>query len=152
MNTKSIKPRNIQEAPARLQLTSLVDMMVILVVFLLMSFSVEGQLITPAEGLELSPSTSDQPVVAGLVIEVGPQEVRLAGRTVQPTASLAIDNAEALKPLLDALSAMELPVASTPVLLQVDRRVPYSSLSKVLGTCSGAGWANLSLVVLGAGS
>ncbi len=149
-NAKGWRPAD--DTPARLQLTSLVDMMVILVVFLLMSFSVEGQLVTPAEGLELSPSQSEIPVVAGLVLEVGLQQVRLAGQVLLDAETLAQPDMSALDPLRLALKQWPQPVGENPVLMQVDRRVPYSFLSRILAVCSETGWQNLSLVVLGAGS
>ena len=144
--------RPAEDSPARLQLTSLVDMMVILVVFLLVSFSVEGQLVTPAEGLELSPSQSKTPVVAGLVLEVGLHQVRLAGQVILDTEVLAQPDMVSLDSLRLALGQELRPEEERPLLMQVDRRVPYSSLSRALAVCSEAGWQNLSLVVLGAGS
>jgi biopolymer transport protein ExbD len=136
------------QSPARLQLTSLVDMMVILVVFLLKSFAVEGQLATPAAGLELPESSSRVPVPAGLVVEIGPQMVRVGGRDTVPTSALAGTGDNVPQELEQALSALARSAAGAPVLVQADQRLDYRHLSQVLRACAGAGWSDVTLVVL----
>ena len=135
--------------PARLQLTSLVDMMVILVVFLLKSFAVEGQLVEPAAGLTLPTSSIQTPVPAGVVVEVGTRVVRVAGRDIVPTTALAAADTNTGAALKAALS---LAMASSPeqasALIQADREVDYRHLSQVLRACAAAGWSDVSLVVL----
>jgi biopolymer transport protein ExbD len=136
------------KSPARLQLTSLVDMMVILVVFLLKSFSVEGQLVAPAAGLELPESSSRTPVAAGLVIEVGPQSVRVGGREIMATSDLVdVDNITPPE-LTGALAAQGQSAEQAPVLVQADQRIDYHHLSQVLRACAAAGWTDVTLVVL----
>ncbi len=135
-------------SPARLQLTSLVDMMVILVVFLLKSFSVEGQLVTPAVGLELPTSSSRTALRTGLVVEVGPAMVRVDGRDIMPTKELTEAEVGDETRLTVALAAAAPGTASGPVLVQSDHRIDYRHLSRVLGACSQAGWSDVTLVVL----
>jgi len=136
------------DQPAQLQLTSLVDMMVILVVFLLHSFSVEGELIAPANGLELPASSGGAPVPVGLVVEVGPERVRVAGRDVLFTAALASADTTSLGVLTAALTNDDAAVNQGRVLVQADRRIDYRNLSQVLRACARAGWSEVSLVVL----
>ncbi len=123
--------------------------MVILVVFLLKSFAVEGQLVEPAAGLTLPSSTIQTPVSAGVVVEVGPRVVRVAGRDIVPTTALAAADTTTGAALKAALS---LAMASSPeqasVLIQADREVDYRHLSQVLRACAAAGWSDVSLVVL----
>jgi biopolymer transport protein ExbD len=134
---------------AKLQLTSLVDMMVILVVFLLKSFSADGQLISPASGMELPSSTCQNPVTSGLIVEVGPEQVFVAGNLVLPTASLVGADKTSMEILTQALQDSGNSSSDTPVLIQSDKRIEYSSLGKVLSACSLAGYSDISLVVLG---
>ena len=61
----------------RPQLTSLVDLMVILLVFLLKSFSVEGQLVTPATDLQLPTSQVREVARPALSVEVTTAGIRL---------------------------------------------------------------------------
>jgi len=134
--------------PARLQLTSLVDMMVILVVFLLKSFAVEGQLVSPAAGLVLPESSSRTPVSAGLVVEVGPRQVRVGGQYVMSTPALVAADSPAVVPLTAALETSFIAHGDAPVLVQADHQVDYRHLSQVLRACSAAGWQDVTLVVL----
>jgi biopolymer transport protein ExbD len=142
--------RSILSGVPRLQLTSLVDMMVILVVFLLQSFSAEGQLMTPASGLELPASSSQTPVRSGLVIEIGPEWIQVAGLPVLTTSSL--DDPGQTEVLDRALNRVFAASGLVPVLVQADRRLDYGQLSRVLASCAGAGWKDVSLVVLEGGS
>ncbi len=151
MNTQRgslIKNKTAKAAPARLQLTSLVDMMVILVVFLLKSFSVEGQLVTPAAGLELPNSSSRTLLEAGLMIEVGPRLVRVDGREILATSDLSADEEAAAAKLSAALAGTQIRPGSTPVLVQADRGLDYNHLSRILRACAVAGWTDVTLVVL----
>ena len=143
-----IKNKATSAAPARLQLTSLVDMMVILVVFLLKSFSVEGQLVTPAAGLELPTSTSQTHLEAGLMVEVSSQLVRIDGRDVLSTADLTNGSEAATAKLVAALGGAQSEPKATPVLVQADRGLDYNHLSRVLRACAAAGWTDVTLVVL----
>ncbi len=136
------------DQPAQLQLTSLVDMMVILVVFLLQSFSAEGQLITPAAGLELPTSQSGERVPSGLIVEVGPQRVIVAGRDVLATTDLASADSTGLAVLTAALSAITTAADQSQILVQADRHLAYADLSQVMRACAQAGWSDVSLVVL----
>jgi len=150
---RSILPRRLSGPaaggqPAQLQLTSLVDMMVILVVFLLKSFSVEGELVAPAAGMELPASSSRTPVPVGLVVEVGPKRVRVAGRDVLPTAALAGADTTNLEDLTAVLTIAATTDDRTQILVQADRRIDYRNLSQVLRACARAGWSDVSLIVL----
>jgi biopolymer transport protein ExbD len=123
-------------------------MMVILVVFLLKSFSVEGELVAPAAGMELPASSSRTPVPAGLVVEVGPERVRVAGRDVLPTAALAGADTTSLAALTAALTIAATTDDRAQILVQADRRIDYRNLSQVLRACARAGWSDVSLIVL----
>ena len=71
-----------QQKTAMPPLTSLVDMMTILLVFLLQSFSAEGQLVTPSKDLELAESTSKKSQKPSLMIEVTHNSVLVDGRVI----------------------------------------------------------------------
>ncbi|MFH1761382.1 MAG: biopolymer transporter ExbD, partial [bacterium] len=74
-----VKPRKSQisgqpEVP-KLQLTSLIDVMTILLVFLLKSFSSEGEIVTVSEGLLLPESSAKQKPRLALVIAISRNEL-----------------------------------------------------------------------------
>ena len=140
------------EPAPKLEMTSLVDMMAILVVFLLMSFSADDQMITPAAGLQLPSSNSDSPAGQGLVVEVGFEEVLVDGRNIMPSKALSSLDSAGMDSLTKALKAAVGESIQEKILIQADRRVQYNSLSQVLRACADAGLSNVSLVVLGGGS
>ena len=135
-------------APARLQLTSLVDMMVILVVFLLMSFSVEGQLITPAADLDLPVSSAREPARIGVTIEVLPDRIRIDGQEAARAADLLRDDPAAVAALAARLADIEDSAATPTISVHCDRRVDFRLLGRVLRACGGQGLADVSLLVL----
>jgi len=155
MNAASATPMHRRVVPVRHgspQLTSLVDMMVILLVFLLKSFSVEGQLVTPAADLQLPHSSARGVVEPALSIEITTSGIHLAG---QPVVDLVSVNGDSL--LVTELYAELLGLAATvgpdgfptrPVTIQCDRRVDFRILKRVLFTCNQAELENLSLLVM----
>jgi len=127
-------------------------MMVILLVFLLKSFSVEGQLVTPAADLQLPHSSARGVVEPALSIEITTSGIHLAG---QPVVDLVSVNGDSL--LVTELYAELLGLAATvgpdgfptrPVTIQCDRRVDFRILKRVLFTCNQAELENLSLLVM----
>ena len=161
------------DGAARPQLTSLVDMMVILVVFLLHSFSADGQLIEPAADIDLPVSSVRTPVPPAVQVTISAAEIRVGGRMVASP-----DDADLAERVAAALAATDLrstdleaadleaadleaanleaadleaanlaPTASAPCAVQVDRGVPYRVLATVLAGCTGAGRQDVRLVV-----
>ncbi len=136
-------------------LTSLCDMMTILVVFLLVNFSVEGELFTPAPDVRLPVSTSPVRAQPTVSVEVSSEGVSLDGARVANLAE-AMSGAELLiVPLEEALSrrladaALETRGSSVapPLLIQCDRGLDFRIIKRVVHTCSRAGGAEFSLLV-----
>ena len=61
------------------QMTSMIDMFTILIVFLLMSYSADGQIVTISDALTLPKSKSDTPVDLKLEIQINNQVVVVDG-------------------------------------------------------------------------
>ena len=145
------RPRPRTNGVARPQLTSLVDMMVILLVFLLKSFSVEGQLVTPSADLHLPESSSERLVEPALSLEITTGGLLLDGLWV---ADLPAANADSLivAPLHAALRNLAPTgadsTASRALSIQCDRGVDFAVLKRVLFTCDQAAYDDLSLLVL----
>jgi len=138
-----------QGAP-RPPLTSLGDMMVILVVFLLQSFAVEGQLVVPARDLQLPESTASTAAAPTMSLEVTTSGINLDG--VRTAALPGPDDDLLIAPLAAALRAFAPAGAEAtggrPLTIQCDRRIDFAVLKRVLYTCDQAGRGQLSLLVL----
>jgi len=129
-------------------LTSLVDMMVILLVFLLKSFSVEGQLVTPAADLQLPSSTCDVAAEVALGVEVSLSGITLDGVPVASLPAVADAGASLVIPELEAaLRDIRMPGPIGRANVQCDHRVDFALLKRVLATCNAAGYDDLSLLV-----
>ncbi len=128
-------------------LTSLVDMMTILVVFLLVNFSVQGELAGSATSLRLPESTSRQPLQPGLAVEVGPQAISVDGRPVIGLAAALAGDSLLIAPLASALRAAQAGQPPVRVTLECDRDLDFALLKRVIHTCSQSGLADFALLV-----
>ena len=70
MRRRSLRDRQKPTRPESLKLTSMMDILTVLLLFLLKSFVVEGEVVTPPPGVELPGSTADTPPEASLVIAI----------------------------------------------------------------------------------
>jgi len=133
-----------------LTLTSLVDILTILLIFLLKSFSPDGALLHAAQDLELPESTSKEGVTEGdLVLALTPSGVTL-GEELVVTGDVLTQGGPLL---LDRLAAALGPAAGGDpalrrVLIEGDRSVPFHLLYRVLFTCHQAGYETLALAAI----
>ncbi len=139
--------RPLAAGEARPQLTSLVDMMTILVVFLLVNFSVQGELAGSASSLRLPDSTSRLRARPALSIEIGPREISIDGRPVLALAAAAAGDSLLIAPLAVALRSAAASAPLTRVTLQCDRDLDFGLLKRVIHTCSASGVADFALLV-----
>jgi biopolymer transport protein ExbD len=135
------------------QLTSLVDVMTILLIFLLKSFSVETQLVTPAPDLTLPESTSREQVAPAINVAVTRTGVIVDGRQILTLAELAATpDDEPTVALLESELRMLAPYTGDQdtdraLTLQCDRDLDFTLLKRVMRTCSAAGFADFALLV-----
>jgi biopolymer transport protein ExbD len=136
----------------RPQLTSLVDVMTILLVFLIKSFSVEGNIITPAEDLLLPVSTSEKPPRPRCSIEITRQAVLCEGQKLESVADIAAADSLLIPSLFSWMQLQRAKATDTAevkeVMIQCDREVEFSIVKKVMYTCSRAGFVDYSVLVL----
>ncbi len=85
----------------RPQLTSLIDVMTILLVFLIKSFSVEGNLVTPAPDLELPVSSSVETPKPLPSIEITRSAVMSEGEVIAPISEFAVSDSLLVPPLYE---------------------------------------------------
>ena len=156
MRTGSIfgKPRsgdNLGDI-VKIQLTSVIDMMVFLLIFILKSFSTENSIITPSADLQLPYSVAKDQAKPALMLEVTPRFVLLDGG---PAADFSrMGDADPLI-LADLLKKLEKAAAldggvkkEHPIIIQCDKSLDFKYLKRVLTTCAKASFSDFSLVVM----
>ena len=142
---------------ARLQLTSMMDMFTILLVFLLKTYSTHGQLINPSQDLTLPSSVVRHPPELGLDVTVSADWILVNGKPVEETGVLSSQEGyivprlqeELLKYAREAerMEAMYGAKFSGKVTIQGDKNLPYRLLIKVMATCGQSNFPNMRLVV-----
>ncbi|RMF66115.1 MAG: biopolymer transporter ExbD [Calditrichaeota bacterium] len=151
------KKHRVTSRVDRLNLTSMMDMFTIILVFLLKSFASEGQLIQPSDSLTLPKSTIHNKPVTALDLVVSKQMILLNGKPVMSFEQLQKTRGFILKPLKQALDVharkakeMEeqygIPFTGK-VTIQGDESIAYRDLVKVMATCGAADFPNMRLVV-----
>lgn len=134
----------------RPQLTSLVDVMAIILVFLIKTFSTEGNIITPSSDLELPISTSTKKPAPQWNIEIARNTVMSEGTFIASTDAYAKQDSLLIPELLQWLETKRRLRADTTsqALIQCDKEVPYAIVKKVMYTCSKAKFTDFSVLVI----
>lgn len=151
----------------KIQITSMVDMFVILLVFLLKSFSTSPVQITPNADLTLpeSTTTTDPEDVVKLVVSkngIFVENKRIVEFNAGELAAEDTDKTDGqfIRKLFDELDVQAKKtrdIASVndtvefdgKILMQADRELPYALLQKVMYTSMLAGYSDLKLAVIG---
>lgn len=149
----------------KIQITSMVDMFVILLVFLLKSYSTSPVNITPRDGLRIpeSNSTTDPVDVVKLIVAadgvfVEDKKVVDLDHGRVPASQVDKNDPSFIRPLYEALDqhaklAKSISTVNDSfefdgkVLMQADRELPYEILQKVMYTSMMAGYADVKLAV-----
>jgi len=141
------------------QLTSMMDMMTIMLLFLLKAYSTSGAFIKPATGVDLPNSTvMKEPVkVLSLIVTKDGLYEDMAsqrGKKIEDLASLQNDNLVELPQLAAFLNQAQERNRTLgreekrTLTIQGDKTIPYRWLLKVINTCSSAGFEKVDFVVL----
>jgi biopolymer transport protein ExbD len=142
----------VEQGVFRPQLTSLVDVMTILLVFLIKSFSVEGTIITPSDDLRLPVSTSDKPPRVRCSIVITQQAIMAEGEVLVPFKKISEGDSLLIPALFSYMKSQYQRTKSAgqqrEVIIQCDREVKYVYVKKVMYTCSKAGFTDYSVLVL----
>ncbi len=151
----------------KIQITSMVDMFVILLVFLLKTYSTSPVNITPKEGMRLPESASlvePVDVVKLMVSEDGvfveDKKVMVLEKGRVPASVTDANDPSFLKALyeeLDGRAKLAKGISQVndsfefdgKILMQADRDLPYEILQKIMYTSMMAGYADVKLAVVG---
>lgn len=154
-----IKPRrNKSISSFTLRLTSMIDMFTILLVFLLKSFSVEGEIVSVAKDLRLPESTAQTPPKASPMLVVTQDWIILDGKPVAKVAGVLKQEDNLIAPLRSRLADIHAFAAKLgeldahmgfkgEITIQGDREIPFALLKKIMFTCGQEGFNNMLLAV-----
>jgi biopolymer transport protein ExbD len=152
--------RGNSDGTVKLNLTSMIDMFTLMVVFLLKNYSAQGQLVTPAEGLLLPTSSIEKNAGEALSVKISQTNIMVENDVVLDEAAMrAVDTQKdfMIEPLYKVLSeraksARESAARfntefSGKISIQGDVAIPYNILTRVMYTCGQAGYPMMNLVV-----
>ena len=152
-----------QTSGVALNITSMTDMFMLILVFLLQNFSTSSVEINPVAGMKLPASNSYKNPVDVLQVSVSLDEIRVADKVVAHVQNRQIASAEVdpqdtnfIQPLFKELQERAKdPKAKKKededngqILLQADQNLPYQTLRKVMYTASMAGFPHVKLITV----
>jgi biopolymer transport protein ExbD len=148
------------DGTVKLNITSMIDMFTLMVVFLLKNYSAQGQLVTPAEGLLLPTSSIEKNAGEALSVKISEKNIMVENTIVVDEAAykaLLKQKDFMIEPLYKVLSehaksaqqsaAMFKTLFSGKISIQGDIAIPYNVLTRVMYTCGQAGFPVMNLVV-----
>ncbi len=143
--------------PFKLQLTSLMDMFTIILVFLLMSFSSEDYDFVLQEGLRLPQSSSQATFRPAVNVIIAKDFIRVEENVVARLQNGEVSDAQIeagrIEPVMRAVKrARELRQTRRQnqeeiVVIQADRQLPYRTIYLVMRSCSLAGYTRYRLAI-----
>ena len=136
----------------RPQMTSLIDILTLLLVFLIQSFSSEGALITASEDLKLPLTSSKIDPKPALMVEISKATVTSDGKVFAETAVVSESKDLLIDPLFQYVQAKRKAAVDTAkaseVIIQCDESLKFSVVKKVMFTCSKAGYSDFSVLAV----
>src|SRR5260221_6460523 len=151
--------RGKKQGYATLMLTSLVDMFTIIVIFLLMNFSANGEVLYMSKDIKLPDAYHGAQLERAPVISVSGEAVTFDCRMLLQTADMEkgdVLNVPALEDALrDEKRRYEQIHANDPdhpfrglVNVQADRRIPFKVIKRVMFACNQSGFGNINFAAL----
>ncbi len=134
---------------AVLNMVSLMDIFTILVFFLLVN-ATSSEVLPSQKNILLPNSTSEKLPLQNLVISIDKNTIYLQGNPVISVKD-ALKTSQTIKPLYAALKASTGKVKNIldkkGVTIMGDKQIPYQLLKKIMLTCAGAEYTNISFAV-----
>lgn len=137
-------------------LVPFIDFLVVLVVFLLISFSASGELLAQQPNLKMPDASNTTMLEPKPVIAINPDVITLDGRRMADTRSLAeTAQVERMENLIQDLETLKRnwsilhPSEPFPgeVILQADISIDFRVIKKIMFSAAQAGYANISFAV-----
>ncbi|MDD0852430.1 biopolymer transporter ExbD [Halobacteriovorax sp. GB3] len=146
-----------------LDITSLLDILVILLVFLLRSYNSSGVVLNVPKGVELPKSESSSINTSGVMVQVSPDKIWVDDKLILDNSETGAHNSrdrriialynelvkkkneikrvEKMSPNADKFSGN--------INLIIDKTIKYSFMKKLMLTCAEAGFKSYKFIVLG---
>lgn len=135
---------------ATLNMVSLMDIFTILVFFLLVNATSSDVLPSP-KNIVLPNAAAEKLPARNLVIAVDRQVIRLQGKAIVSVKDAINERGSAITPLSRALKLASVKVKNISdkqgVTIMGDKEIPYALLKKIMLTCAGAEYTNISFAV-----
>ncbi len=135
---------------ATLNMVSLMDIFTILVFFLLVNATSSDVLPSP-KNIVLPEAAADKLPARNLVIAVDEKVIRLQGKAIVRVSDALKGNKNSIQPLYVALRNASVTVKGITdkqgVTIMGDQEIPYELLKKIMLTCAGANYTNISFAV-----
>ena len=135
---------------AVLNMVSLMDIFTILVFFLLVN-ATSSEVLPSPKNIVLPDAASEKMPSLNLVIAVDERVIRLQGKPIVRVSDALDPKQKTIQPLFNALqkAAKEVKGISREagVTIMGDREIPYGLLKKIMLTCAGAEYTNISFAV-----
>ena len=135
----------------RPQITSLIDVMTILLIFLIKNFSVDSDVVSPPPNVSLPVSTSDKAAQPRCAVTITKDEIIAGDQTLASVADVEKSGSPVIEPLQAMMQAMApgcMVDEAGSVVVLCDKDVNFAVVKKVMSTCSRAGVVNYSILVL----
>jgi biopolymer transport protein ExbD len=146
---------HLKFAKDELNLNSMMDMMTIILLFLLKTFSTTGQILTPSEDLKLPYSASSETPKKELSVSVTKHAILVGADNLMSLADLPTDE-NLIRPLYARLSQLAKEAQNdevkfgkpftNEVIVQADENTQFQVLVKVLYTCGQSEYNKLRLL------
>ncbi len=160
---KKLARRNREEADGELGMTSLMDIVSIIVVYLLKSYASDPVVINPTAGQQIPMSSADAGLQDGLPVFVSPrgitfQDRKVATLTEDGRVDPGLVEQHLVGPLFDAfaeevdraqaMAARRNEEWNSQVILVGDQRIPFDTIVDVMYTAGRAGISRYSFCVI----
>lgn len=154
--SKKVSGGGSKSVNTEIPLIPFIDFLIVLVVFLLISFSASGELLAQKPNLKMPNAENVVDLEISPVIAIDPVVVTLEGRRMADTASLAADaKVERIEQLIQDLETMKRnwsilhPQEPFPgqVIIQADVGIDYRVIKKIMFSTAQAGYANVAFAV-----
>jgi biopolymer transport protein ExbD len=154
--SKKVSGHGAKAVDVSIPLIPFIDFLIVLVVFLLISFSASGELLAQKANLKMPKANNVVDIDISPVIAVDPVVITLDGRRMADTATLAADpKVERIEQLIQDLETLKRnwsilhPQEPFPgqVIMQADVSIDYRVIKKLMFSTAQAGYANVSFAV-----
>lgn len=137
-------------------LTSLMDIFIVIVIYLLMNQAVGGDVVSPPKSIKLPDSVVDTAPRQTVVMTVGSKDVVVQGERITTVAEVLASGDDYIEPVGTRMREIresyigindESASSSVEVTIMADKSVPFKVLKKLMSTSGSAGYIKISLAV-----